>query len=194
LPEQPECGIFVFHFYSSVCSAGLVWSYSNDPTERSTDLLLEVCLKGSGCRKRVLGFNATLSATMKAAADTLVKEVYTNFPGTQYFCKSKVSYIAEANAVDGFFFCKDYVDYAAACDAHNQASCNNTWTIEIHKTFQNSLGYLRCRAYSAIERCTNCSDAYKRWLCATTWRKHIIPGTARTEEGKVRDQPPSPSQ
>jgi hypothetical protein len=41
-----------------VCSAGLVKSYSNYPTERSTDFLRGICLKGSGCRKRVLGFNA----------------------------------------------------------------------------------------------------------------------------------------
>ena len=41
-----------------VCSAGLFESYSNYPTERSTDFLRGICLQGSGCRKRVLGFNA----------------------------------------------------------------------------------------------------------------------------------------
>ncbi len=108
---------------------------------------------------------------MKAAADALVNDTYMKFPGTQYFCKSKISYVAEANAIDGYFFCKDYVDYAAACDAQDESSCNNTWTIEMHKKVQSSL--------------VNCSNEYKRWLCATSWRKHIIPGTEATEEGKV---------
>jgi hypothetical protein len=172
-----------FSFFILVCSVGLVWSYMNDPTDFSNEYPPE---------RRVLDFTSTLSATMKAAADVLVKNVYMNLPGTQYYCKSKASYIAEANANDGYFFCKDYVDYAAACDAQDEASCNNTWTIEMHKKFQNALGVYRCGSYSAIWTCANCSTAYKRWLCATSWRKHIIPGTERTEEGKVRDRPLAP--
>jgi hypothetical protein len=180
-----------------VCSTGLAWSYLDDPTEKytelSNDFLPEFCSEGSGCRKRILAFTSTLSATLYAAAEALVKKTFMNLHGTQYFCKSKVSYIAEANAVDGYFFCRDYVDYAAACDAQDETSCNNTWTIEMHKKFQNTLGVYRCGAYSSIWTCTNCSDAYKRWLCAASWRKHVVPGTEATEEGRVRHPllPPS---
>jgi hypothetical protein len=62
-----------------VCSAGLFESYSNYPTERSTDFLRGICLQGSGCRKRVLGFNA---GTPVDVASTLVVTAPHTPPGS----------------------------------------------------------------------------------------------------------------
>lgn len=122
----------------------------------------------------------------QADAEALAQQVFVNLQGSQYYCKSKVQYTAEAIANDGYFFCKDYVDYAAACDGQQATSCNNTWAIEMHQKFKNTLKVYSCGTYSSIWTCSNCSDAYKRWLCSITYRKHIIPSTEETETGQVR--------
>jgi hypothetical protein len=121
-----------------------------------------------------------------ASAVDQVKKSYINLPGSQYYCKSKTAYTEEAIKNDGYFFCKDFVDYAAACDAQHRTSCNNTWAIEMHENFQNALNVYSCGTYSTIWTCANCSDAYKRWLCSVVYRKHVVPSTEAYETGKVR--------
>ena len=75
------------------------------------------------------------------------------------------------------FFCKDYVQYTAACDVDIDPqlgfnpSCNNTFAIQVFANFERALSVYSCREYSRIWTCDNCTAAYKRWLCAALYRK-----------------------
>jgi hypothetical protein len=77
------------------------------------------------------------------------------------------------------FFCKDYVQYTAACDVDIDPqlgfnpSCNNTFAIQVYANFERALSVYSCREYSRIWTCDNCTAAYKRWLCASLYRKCV---------------------
>ena len=139
----------------------------------------------AACQNRRALAPPQMTAELWAKALQLEVDTYRNLPGSQFYCKSKYAYRAEAIARDGIFFCDDYVDYAVACDAQEESSCNNTWTIEMHRKFQNALKVFQCGTYSNVWTCANCSSAYKRWLCTQSWRKHYMPATELVEEGKV---------
>ncbi|EKX53699.1 hypothetical protein GUITHDRAFT_100674 [Guillardia theta CCMP2712] len=65
-----------------------------------------------------------LSEWTTALADA--KSVLIAAQGSSVFCRSKDEYVQDAVKRDGYFFCQDYVDYAAACDAQDPQSCNNS--------------------------------------------------------------------
>ncbi|EKX38337.1 hypothetical protein GUITHDRAFT_144277 [Guillardia theta CCMP2712] len=118
---------------------------------------------------------------------------------TNYVCntsyelveKQNLSRTAEPGKVE--FFCKDYVNYTAVCDTGIDPnlgfnpSCNNTFAIQVFANLQRALSVYSCREYSRIWTCDNCrsietinvkhvdtsagSAAYKRWLCASIYRK-----------------------
>ena len=75
------------------------------------------------------------------------------------------------------FFCKDHVQYTAACDLDNDPylgfnpSCNNTFAIQVFSNFQRALSVYSCKEYSRIWTCDNCTAAYKRWLCSALYRR-----------------------
>jgi hypothetical protein len=75
------------------------------------------------------------------------------------------------------FFCKDHVQYTAACDVDNDPylgfnpSCNNTFAIQVFSNFQRALSVYSCKEYSRIWTCDNCTEAYKRWLCSALYRR-----------------------
>eukprot|EP00286_Rhodomonas_abbreviata_P001290 CAMPEP_0181290064 /NCGR_PEP_ID=MMETSP1101-20121128/1219_1 /TAXON_ID=46948 /ORGANISM="Rhodomonas abbreviata, Strain Caron Lab Isolate" /LENGTH=235 /DNA_ID=CAMNT_0023394333 /DNA_START=219 /DNA_END=926 /DNA_ORIENTATION=- len=75
------------------------------------------------------------------------------------------------------FFCKDFVQYTAACDLDNDPqlgfnpSCNNTFAIQVFSNFQRALSVYSCGEYSRIWTCDHCTAAYKRWLCAALYRR-----------------------
>lgn len=75
------------------------------------------------------------------------------------------------------FFCKDHVQYTAACDTDNDPylgfnpSCNNTFAIQVFSNFQRALSVYSCKEYSRIWTCDNCTEAYKRWLCSALYRR-----------------------
>ena len=90
--------------------------------------------KGEAGRRRMiavllLAMFASSSADYQSDWDRAVKEgkkrAFIPAEGSAYFCKSKDEYVREAHHSDGYFFCQDYVDYAAACDAQDSWSCNN---------------------------------------------------------------------
>jgi len=106
--------------------------------------------------------------------------------GSAFFCKSRSEYQKEAeDGPSGYFFCDGYVDYAAACDATDPDSCNNEFAIKHFNNFQRALNVYSCSQYSAIWTCSNCSDAYKRWMCSQVYKKSYLPDTHLTEGGKV---------
>jgi hypothetical protein len=75
------------------------------------------------------------------------------------------------------FFCRDHVQYTAACDMDNDPylgfnpSCNNTFAIQVFSNFQRALSVYSCKEYSRIWTCDNCTEAYKRWLCSALYRR-----------------------
>ncbi|EKX37621.1 hypothetical protein GUITHDRAFT_116258 [Guillardia theta CCMP2712] len=112
-----------------------------------------------------LAMFASSSADYQGDWDRAVKEgkehAFIPAEGSAYFCKSKDEYVREANHSDGYFFCQDYVDYAAACDAQDRRSCNN-------------------RVIQKLS--TSPEHIYK---------KMYLPGTERTEQGKVKKSYPA---
>jgi hypothetical protein len=106
--------------------------------------------------------------------------------GSAYYCKSRSEYEKEAeDGISGYFFCKGYVDYAAACDATDETSCNNELAISLFHNFQRALNVYDCNTYSQLWTCGNCSDAYKRWLCSQVYKKMYLPDTKPTRTGTV---------
>ena len=126
-----------------------------------------------------------LSEWTTALADA--KSVLIAAQGSSVFCRSKDEYVQDAVKRDGYFFCQDYVDYAAACDAQDPQSCNNrldlprslcygfvSWfdqqscrfAIDMFTNFQRAMNMYSCETYSKIWTCSNCTDSYKRWLCS----------------------------
>jgi len=102
---------------------------------------------------------------------------------TNYACNSTYDLIeaqnytrtGEADKIE--FFCKDHVQYTAACDLDNDPylgfnpSCNNTFAIQVFSNFQRALSVYSCKEYSRIWTCDNCTEAYKRWLCSALYRR-----------------------
>jgi len=88
---------------------------------------------------------------------------------------------------NGKFECEEYVDYAVACDIDRpESSCNNAFVARMFGQFKRALSIYSCKSYSRIWTCDNCTAAYKRWLCATVYRKFYIPDTQYTETGIVK--------
>uniref|UniRef100_A0A7S0XMH8 Uncharacterized protein n=1 Tax=Hemiselmis andersenii TaxID=464988 RepID=A0A7S0XMH8_HEMAN len=88
---------------------------------------------------------------------------------------------------NGKFECEEYVDYAAACDLdRRESSCNNAFVGKMFGQFKRALSVYSCKSYSRIWTCDNCTAAYKRWLCATVYRKFYIPDTQYIETGIVK--------
>jgi len=102
---------------------------------------------------------------------------------TNYVCNSTYELVekqnftrtGEADKIE--FFCKDHVQYTAACDVDNDPylgfnpSCNNTFAIQVFSNFQRALSVYSCKEYSRIWTCDNCTEAYKRWLCSALYRR-----------------------
>ena len=172
-----------------VSMVGFCCSLPSTDIDKPNDSVSPFCSEKDGnCvnrDRRDLPILTTIPKELAKEINALTDSTYINLVGSIYYCKSKAAYTAEAIATDGYFFCEDYVDYAAACDAQVFTSCNNSWTITMYQKFQNTLGVYSCGTYSSIWTCTNCSDAYKRWLCAISYRKHIVPSTDQTEDGQV---------
>jgi len=92
------------------------------------------------------------------------------------------------------FFCKEHVNYTAACDMDIDPalgfnpSCNNTFAIQVFSNFQRALSVYSCREYSRIWTCDNCTVSYKRWLCAALYRrcKHSNPSEGSCESNFSR--------
>jgi hypothetical protein len=92
------------------------------------------------------------------------------------------------------FFCKEHVNYTAACDMDVDPalgfnpSCNNTFAIQVFSNFQRALSVYSCSEYSRIWTCDNCTVSYKRWLCAALYRrcKHSNPSEGSCESNFTR--------
>jgi hypothetical protein len=112
--------------------------------------------------------------------------------GQRYVCVSYDEYYAAATMdenskqyTDGRFFCEGYVDYAAACDLHDNLTCNNAFAANMFDNFKRALSVYSCKSYSRIWTCNDCAAAYKRWLCSQIYKKFFIPDTTYYEEGVV---------
>jgi hypothetical protein len=68
------------------------------------------------------------------------------------------------------------------CDATDPDSCNNEYAIKYYNNFQRSLNVYDCGRFSNIWTCSNCSDAYKRWMCS-----QVVQEEEEEEEEEERD-------
>ena len=112
--------------------------------------------------------------------------------GQRNVCVNYDEYVAAATLnenseqyTDGTFFCKGYTDYAAACDLHDNLTCNNAFAAKMYENFKRALSVYSCKSYSRIWTCDDCASAYKRWLCSQVYKKFYIPDSGYYEEGVV---------
>lgn len=78
------------------------------------------------------------------------------------------------------------VNYTLACDSDlPDTSCNDTYAAGIFTNFGNALSVYSCEEYSRLYTCANCTESYKRWLCAVVFRR-ANPDVACSGDSAVR--------